>query len=76
MNEEITIQISMQSPTGTHNFSGIYRVTDTQDHRIYVVKESHSSASGQANDYEANEVDCLYYDSEGNRTIKLYDEIF
>ena len=76
LNEEITIQISMQSPTGTHNFSGIYRVTDTQDHRIYVVKESHSSASGQANDYEANEIDCIYYDSENNYDIKPYDKIF
>lgn len=76
LNEEIMIQISLQSPTGTHNFSGIYRVTDTQDHTIYVVKESHSSATGQATTYEANEIDCIYYSSEGYRDIKPYDEIF
>ncbi len=76
LNEEIIIQISLQSPTGTHTFSGIYRVTDTQDHTIYVVKESHSSATGQATTYEANEIDCIYYSSEGYRDIKPYDEIF
>lgn len=74
--EEIHIQISLQNEEGTHNFSGIYRASNTADHTIYVIKESHSSAIGQCMDYEPNEVDCTYWSEEGYFDIKPYDEIF
>ena len=74
--EEIHIQISMQGPEGTHNFSGVYRISGTTPPSICVVKESYVMVEGQAWTYEANTVDCIYYSKEGYRDIKPYDEIF